>query len=56
VSFSVNKTLNCDKTKTSIHDVKMIELTINKITKIKNNSKNCYLMSDKAYKNQMKIK
>lgn len=56
VPFNINKTLNDGKTKTAVHDVKMINKSINDIIQIKNNSKNYYLIGDKAYKNQMEIK
>jgi hypothetical protein len=51
VPFDINKTLSNDKTKTAVHDVKIIESSINNVTQIKNDSKNYYLMGDKSYKN-----
>jgi hypothetical protein len=53
--FLINKTLK-DGSKTGIHDVKMINETLNKSNIVKNNSKNFYLIGDKAYKNKEKYK
>jgi hypothetical protein len=51
--FKINKTLK-NKSKTSIHDVKMLDETLKNI-KQDNNSKYYYLIGDKAYKNSLNL-
>ena len=52
--FDINKTLE-DGSLTSVHDVKMIENTLNKVN-LNNGSKYYYLVGDKAYKNKYNLK
>ena len=40
------------KLKLGVHDVKMIDESLNNLHAIKNKSKNYYLIADKAYKNK----
>lgn len=52
--FDINKTLK-DNSKTSVHDVCMIEKTLKNV-KQNNESKYYYLIGDKAYKNKYDLK
>lgn len=51
----INKQTLKNGSKTSVHDVKMINKTLENIKCINNKSKNYYLIGDKAYKNKEKI-
>ena len=51
VPFKINKILK-NEIKTGVHDVKMIDESLNNVHVIKNKSKNYYLIADKAYKNK----
>jgi hypothetical protein len=53
IPFDIKNTIN-NKIKTAVHDVKMINKTLKDINHINNNSKNYYLIADKAYKSQEK--
>ena len=50
----LNKQTLKNGSKTSVHDVKMINETLKNINCINNKSKNYYLIGDKAYKNKEK--
>lgn len=51
----INKQTLKNGSKTCVHDVKMINKTLENINNVNNKSKNFYLIADKAYKNKEKI-
>ena len=51
----INKQTLKNGSKTSVHDVKMNNKTLENIKCINNKSKNYYLIGDKAHKNKEKI-